>query len=699
MMPLMAWSEKSYTRDFEVQYNNEDNELVVSKFRVTISFKNGHGTVEFPAQSTFRTDYYWNEYGVISYPGLSCKGKVKAGETITITYEWLSDSGPMGRAGKKHNLYMQFGYAITGDNNIDLVTQKGEPLPVATFSYRVPEINDWDNTPLTYFPVSFYSATAWGDWNHQGPGKLENGIAFDVVHDDSLGGDDDDHAGPVAAAIIGLLSFLLSLLGAGIGAAGGPVPPLPPIPSKFVCPNYPELGNQYVRQDEDGDIYVKDPVTGKETLYTNNGDGTYRNFVTGQDWTPEEIGERLRERSENFETHKQDADQGARNAAEQRAQWDAQNQRDRERGYSDEMKAYRDWKAAEEQKQKKQEELERLAKKYHVAATEKAVKDAIRWEQIMNEIDSRTYTAEAEAWDKKVTYLETTEKVADFSVNVLAAVTPGGSHVKNAYTFAKSTLVGVSEAVASGKSGWEAVGHVTVRMGEGALGVIQNEAGKLSGGWKGEYGITVGTEFLKSGLKAYHESGGDWGKTLKAGLGGVGTSTASFVIGKGISAGFTTLKEGSADYVKYAQNGLVPKGDAGYKVMSTLNKVLNGDVKLKVGPKVNTYNLNIRGGDAKGAKEVYSIFQRQYVKDATNTLVTLDKGRGFAFVNATVSKGDLAEAVVNETLGAVKYGEGDDAKNVFELTGGQYGEEVYNFVAEISKLPETAARYAVRSHK
>ena len=698
MMPALAWSEKSYTKEFEMQYTNEDNELVVSKFRVTISFKNGHGTVEFPAKTVIRNSYD-GPASLVSYPGIGCKGKVKAGETISITYEWLSDSGPIGKAGKKHNLFIQYGYAITSDNTIDIVTKPGEPLPVATFSYQVPEINDWDKKPLVYFPVSFNSRTAWGDWNHDGPGIMDNGIAFEVVHDDSLGGDDDDHAGPIAAALISLLSFLLSLLGAGIGAGAGGVPPLPPFPSKFVCPNYPELGNRYVRQDEDGDIWVKDPVTGKETLYKNNGDGTYRNFETKQDWTPEEIGERLRERSENSDTLRRDYIQGKVNEQEQRDQWAKQNQRDRERGYSDEMKAYRDWKAAEELKQKKQEELERLAKKYHVAATEKAVKDAIKWEQIMNEIDSRTYTAEAEAWDKKVTYLETTEKVADFSVNVLAAVTPGGSHVKNAFTFAKSTLVGVSEAVADGKSGWEAVGHVTVRMGEGALCVIQNEAGKLSGGWKGEYGITVGTEFLKSGLKGYHDSGGDWGKALKAGLGGVGTSTTSFVIGKGISAGFTTLKEGSADYMKYAENGLVPKGDAGYKIMSTVNKVLNGDVKLKVGPKVNTYNLNIRGGDAKGAKEVYSIFERKMVKDATNTLVTLDKGRGFAFINATINKGDLAEAVVNETLGAVKYGEGDDAKNIFELTGGQYGEEVYNFGEELSKLPKTAARYAVRSHK
>ena len=115
------------------------------------------------------------------------------------------------------------------------------------------------------------------------------------------------------------------------------------------------------------------------------------------------------------------------------------------------MKEFRDWMAEQERAEQKQEKIEKLAEQYHVEATEKAVKDAIKWDMLMNEMDSRTYRLEAGAWEEKEEYLKTVDKTTEIGVNVLANVAPGGSHVKNAYTFAKSTLVGVSEAVAEKK--------------------------------------------------------------------------------------------------------------------------------------------------------------------------------------------------------------------------------------------------------
>ena len=480
-------------------------------------------------------------------------------------------------------------------------------------------------------------------------------------------------------------------------------PPPPPDPNAFNPGDYP-YGNQFLSQRPDGDIVMKSPVTGKDVHYYSNGDGTWFSD-SGMTYNKSDIAERLRYEAENAGVLKLDAETAARNVAEQRAQWDAQNQRDLERGYTDAMQEYRNEKAELERAEKKQEELQRLAEKYHVAATEKAVKEAIKWEIIMNEIDARTYNAEAEEWGKKEEYLKKVDKVAEIGVNVLSTVTPGGSHIKNAYTFAKSTLVGVSEAVAEGKSGFEAVRHVSVRMGEGALGVIQNEAGNLSGGWKGEYGITVGTEFLKSTMKEYNDSGGDWDKALKAGLSGIGSSTLSFGIGKGISAGFTTLKEGSKDYMEYAKKGLVPEGDAGYKVMSRLNKFLNGETtlkgELKIGKQMTSHNYDWKAGDAKDAKEVFSFAKWKNVKDAANVSLTkVGETKAFAVsINETISRGDLSEAVVNEALSQVKYGEGDDKKNIFELMGGQYMEDVYDFGKEMAKLPRTAAKYAAQRNR
>lgn len=480
-----------------------------------------------------------------------------------------------------------------------------------------------------------------------------------------------------------------------------PVPPTED-PGKFTPTNYPDYCNQFIRQQSDGDVVMKSPATGQDVRYYSNGDGTWFSD-SGMTYTKEDIEERLRFEAENAGYVRQNAETAERNVAEQRAQWEEQNARDLERGYSDEMKEFRDWMAEQERAEQKQEKIEKLAEQYHVEATEKAVKDAIKWDMLMNEMDSRTYRLEAGAWEEKEEYLKTVDKTAEIGVNVLANVAPGGSHVKNAYTFAKSTLVGVSEAVAEGKEGFEAVRHVSVRMGEGALGVIQNEAGniteKYGGSWKMEYGINIATEGMKSGMKEYNDSGGDGFKAIKAGLSGIGSKTVEFGITKGISAGFDTLKEGSKDYVDYAKKGMVPDDDAGYKVMSKLNNFLNGEVNIQAGPKVTTYKVDVSPGNADGGKIIYSVFEGKNVKDAANASLKVVKDEVFTLVDATVDKGKLAETIVTETLSQVKFGEGDDAKNIYELTGGQYGESVADFGKEISDLSQTAAKYAQQNAK
>ena len=423
---------------------------------------------------------------------------------------------------------------------------------------------------------------------------------------------------------------------------------------------------------------MKSPMTGKDVHFYSYGDGTWFTDSARNPDDPNErynigeISEWLRREAENG-TLRQDYIQGKVNEMEQHDQWEERNQQDQARGYSDEMKDYRDWKAATELAQKKQDELEELAAKYHTKVDYKAVRDAQRFEQTMNMIDSKMHMQEGEAWDEKEHYLENVEKTADAGVNVLAAVTPGGNHVKNAYTFTKSTMVGVSEVVAEGKQGWDAVGHVTVRMGEGAIGVIQNEAGNLSGGWKGEYAITAGGEFLKAGAKEYYDSGGDWDKALKAGVSGVGSSTTGFVVGKGINIGFKTLSGGSKDYVEYAKKGLVPDDDKAYSLMSKFNNFFNKDSNIKIGPKVKGFNVRVNDNGLRiKHTQVAGVFQ------------------------GTINKGDLTEGFINETLG-FKTGYGDDAKNVFDRTGGQFAEDAYDFTKEVAKLPKTAAKYALRN--
>ena len=446
--------------------------------------------------------------------------------------------------------------------------------------------------------------------------------------------------------------------------------------------------DQFSHMDSDGDLIVRDPVTGKETLYINNGDGTYRNFNTDQDWSPEEINEQLRYRDENSGPLKQDADQAARNAAEQRAQWDAQNERDRERGYSDEMKEFRDWKEKQEAAEKKQAYLEKLAEKYGVPADEKKIKDTIKWEKTMNELDSKIALEEANAWNDSTEYLETVDKTCEVAVNVLGSCVPGGEAVKDAYTFAKSTLVAVSEAAADGKGVADSLRHVAVGMGNGALGVIQNQAGNLAGegkfAWTKELGINVLTENLKEGMNGLYE-----GKSLdeigQKMISATGSKTAEFGIGKLISGGTKWVGQrasDSLDATKIATMSDHNKIIFDQKSAKVLDGWMNKTHKFGVGPAVKTVNVSVGQNG-----------------------INVWKGKGFGLFSGKLNTRGLTEGVIGETISnTVGYDWGGNlatGANNLAVEGAGYAaygagvvkDSVVNFAKDVKEFSNLAANF------
>ena len=458
-------------------------------------------------------------------------------------------------------------------------------------------------------------------------------------------------AGGSSSSIVGSLM--------GSAGAGGTPPPVPDAnldalnakrkeeeeedktPPPTPDPNE-KLFKQYVKTDADGDLTMKDPITGKETIYVRNGDGTYTNLTTGQSWTTQEIGERLRYETENRDLLKADADQAAKNVAEQQAQWDAQNKHDQERGYSDEMEKYQEWKEAEEAKLEKQLELERLARKYGVAPTEKAVKDAIQFEQVMNQIDSQTHLAEAEAYGNSIEYLTKVDKYSEVAVNVMAGAVPGGNTVKNAYTFAKSTLVATSEAIAEGKDIGEGTAHILVGMGSGALGVIQNEAGNLTEGKSyamlKEWGINVATEDLKEGMKAIAEgkSIDEIGKTL---ISTTGKKSAEFGLGKLVSGGMDKLKDKAAASLNPADTSRFKFGEGTAK---NINKWLNKEntASFGIGKRADVFKVKVNDVGLKGN-----------VGETFRGVGSVAPGEGFSiFHTGAVNTRSLTENLVNEGL-------------------------------------------------
>ena len=360
---------------------------------------------------------------------------------------------------------------------------------------------------------------------------------MDELTDWLMGKDDKlglgEHTGPTESAVIEIIGLLGSILlangvsaatGGGVGGvlgavtappAGGapsPTPPnrpqieatnpkkeeeeeTPPEPEPEPEPQTPYF-DKMTKQNPDGTLSATDPITGKPLTYYPTADGKWESEL-GTVYDKKGLNENLRYRAENAGVLKQDAEQAAKNVAEQHAQWEKDSKE-----LSHYAKDYKEWKEKEQADWEKQQKIHKLADKYGVAPTEKAVKDAIKWEQQSAQMDANIAKSDAEAWGESLEYVEKVDKTAELVVNVMGEAVPGGRVVKNAYTLAKSTLVATAEAATHDMSMGDAVKHIGLGAASGAVGVLQNQAGDLTSNIFVEGIAVVGGEGVRAGLDA-----------------------------------------------------------------------------------------------------------------------------------------------------------------------------------------------------
>ena len=351
-----------------------------------------------------------------------------------------------------------------------------------------------------------------------------------------------------AGALGGGVGGALGGLAGGAGGAGGAIPPpiegAPSGPPPIQNP-YQGVEDKYVTRHPDGSITVKDPVTGEPKLYLPDGEGGYDNPLGGGYKSEEAMLDHLAMLDRNKGVLSQDAATAAQNQAEQHAQWEAQNARDLERGYSDEMADYKQWK---DETERKENQIIKLAGKYGVEATEEAVKQAIRIDQIKAGIESAKQQAEAARNDMIVVGLESTKNVAATSI-VLIPLAASGAGVLSATSLAKAKLVQscftmatsvtdkVGDAYVNGDNmGMAAVHGVVI----GTVSVAQNYAGDM-GGLAKEAAVVIGGEGFKAGYNEYTSSG-DLNKTLDATISGLKDGAKTHAINKTMEFGINKAK-------------------------------------------------------------------------------------------------------------------------------------------------------------
>lgn len=398
-----------------------------------------------------------------------------------------------------------------------------------------------------------------------------------------------EHTDAMTSAVINMLSIISAILvgnsivsftGGGAGGslasmlqkAGGPQPPAdptppnmdatdpkkkededdetPPDPNKFTPTNHPDLCNQYLTQQPDGDIVVKSPVTGKDQHYYNQGDGTWISD-SGIAYDKEDIENRLRYEAENAGTLKQDYDQADRNLAEQHAQWEKESKQ-----LSKDGENYLKLKHAQEEAERKQDMLNKLGLKYHVAdPTEENIRKAIE-EEKQRAKDQLLWAMKRDVkLSAIITGLEVVDKGAETFVYAAGnALGPGmGAKIRDLYTMGKAVGVASVEAVIDKDKGFD---HVVRGVVKGGVGILQHHAGGLvkdlpvGDTWKGlaQGSIWVGSNSITGALKGYEKAGSDIYEVGEGAQIGLQQKGAAWAISQAAGIGYNAASDMEAKH-------------------------------------------------------------------------------------------------------------------------------------------------------
>ncbi|MBR6201558.1 MAG: hypothetical protein IKQ62_00975 [Bacteroidaceae bacterium] len=233
---------------------------------------------------------------------------------------------------------------------------------------------------------------------------------------------------------------------------------------------------------------------------------------------------------------------------EQRAQNEAQWERERKTGVTETSRRHTEWKQQYLAEEAKKERMRKLEEEF--GTTDKAtIMEKMKEKQAALEEVARKDKNTAAVWTAITGVTWAIDKGCDVAINVMGEIGgPGAKALKNAYTLAKAPLKRVAEAHVYNKGDEQAMKTAAWQgVTEGLFGVLQNEAGRFSkslGGW-GEMTAVVGGEAAKGALNAYIKGGDMTDIAKEAGQAGV-QKAIYYGIGKGVGALSKVKKDADA---------------------------------------------------------------------------------------------------------------------------------------------------------
>lgn len=347
---------------------------------------------------------------------------------------------------------------------------------------------------------------------------------------------------PESKAVGAAIAVLTALLGAAGGVLGGPLGSLlgstaqaaasaaqgalngiadgMNVPEQQEEPSQKEDLGRYIRRDPDGDLMVRDPATGKETLYIKQEDGSYRNTVSDQNYTVGEI--------KNMVSHVEE-NRGYYSDISKKQQKAVEYQHEHASDFSETSVKLAEQIRQQEEQDAKEDAINKIGYKHGVYnGDEDAIRERLEHKQAVAESLNEDYHRVAANIDTAVKVAEGAKKVADVAADVVGTVDKTGIF-KDVYSATTAAAGNAGEVMAGNMTAAEAVAKTAV---EASTEIIKNRASSTGA----KFAANILGDSAQDATSAMLE-GKDLGEVTDAAIAGAGRGLLDSTVDYAISTG------------------------------------------------------------------------------------------------------------------------------------------------------------------
>lgn len=292
------------------------------------------------------------------------------------------------------------------------------------------------------------------------------------------------------------------------------------VPEQQEEPSQKEDLGRYIRRDPDGDLMVRDPATGKETLYIKQEDGSYRNTVSDQNYTVGEI--------KNMVSHVEE-NSGYYSDISKKQQKAVNYQHEHASDFSETSVKLAEQIRQQNEQDAKEDAIYKIGYEHGVYnGDEDAIRERLAHKQAVEVSINDDYHRVAANIDTAVKVAEGAKKVADVAADVVGTVDKTGIF-KDVYSATTAAAGNAGEVMAGNMTAAEAVAKTAV---DASTEIIKNRAQSTGA----KFAANILGDSAQDATSAMLE-GKDLGEVTDAAIAGAGRGLLDSTVDYAISTG------------------------------------------------------------------------------------------------------------------------------------------------------------------